>query len=238
MYRYSSINEFLTSVVYKKDVPLLYEIAGSCMSRSNELNKAFVLIGGPKSGKSSYLKLIRLLLGDINISNFSIQRLVKDKYCIAELDGKIANIYEDSDTDPISSDLGISKLNSIIEGELLYGDRKGLSPIEVKSSVTLLFSCQTRPEWFDSYMSHPINSRFVLIKFAGTFSDNHILDNIYSDKELGLFSKTSKDYYAKAVDRGQFTRSNYFYKHNVTDKIMEESPEKLLERYEYIKRGI
>ena len=47
---------------------LLEEMAGYCLYRRNELGKAFILTGSGSNGKSTYLNMIKTMLGKSNIS--------------------------------------------------------------------------------------------------------------------------------------------------------------------------
>nr|WP_197702834.1 DUF5906 domain-containing protein [Thermoanaerobacterium sp. RBIITD] len=75
---------------------LLEEIVGACIYRSNTLagGKAFILIGEKNNGKSTFLDMVKTLLGDNNISSLDLKEL-GDRFKTAELFGKLANIGDD-----------------------------------------------------------------------------------------------------------------------------------------------
>ncbi|HFG9229154.1 TPA: DUF5906 domain-containing protein, partial [Clostridioides difficile] len=73
---------------------LLEEVVGYCFYRRNELRKAFILTGDKANGKSTYLDMIKTLLGDENTSALDLKEL-SDRFKTAELFGKLANIGDD-----------------------------------------------------------------------------------------------------------------------------------------------
>ena len=70
---------------------LLEEMVGYCLYRRNELGKAFILIGDKSNGKSTFLHVVKNMLGDKNIASLDLKEL-GDRFKTAELFGKLANI--------------------------------------------------------------------------------------------------------------------------------------------------
>jgi Predicted ATPase len=54
---------------------LLFEIIGYCLLQAYTMHKAFMLIGTGANGKSSYLTLVRRILGNHNVVSISLQEL-------------------------------------------------------------------------------------------------------------------------------------------------------------------
>ena len=73
---------------------LLEEMVGYCLYRRNELGKAFILIGDKSNGKSTFLHVVKNMLGDRNIASLDLKEL-GDRFKTAELFGKLANIGDD-----------------------------------------------------------------------------------------------------------------------------------------------
>ena len=73
---------------------LLEEMVGYCLYRRNELGKAFILIGDKSNGKSTFLHVVKNMLGDANIASLDLKEL-GDRFKTAELFGKLANIGDD-----------------------------------------------------------------------------------------------------------------------------------------------
>jgi len=77
--------------------PLLFEIIGYTLYPKYDLHKAVMLIGGGSNGKSTYLRLLRDVLGPENVTSIPLQDLVDDdkRFVVAQLHGKLANIFAD-----------------------------------------------------------------------------------------------------------------------------------------------
>lgn len=73
---------------------LLYEIVGCCLMRKNLFSKFFICYGQGQTGKSSYLRLIKNLIGKENASFLSINDL-ETTFGPVELLGKLANLGDD-----------------------------------------------------------------------------------------------------------------------------------------------
>jgi len=68
---------------------LLEECIGYCFFRRNELRKAFILTGGKRGGKSTYLDCIKAILGESNVSSLDLKE-VGDRFSTAMMFGKLA----------------------------------------------------------------------------------------------------------------------------------------------------
>ena len=97
---------------------LLEEVIGYTFYRRNELRKAFILIGEKANGKSTYLDMIKTLLGDENTCALDLGEL-GERFKTAELFHKLANIGDDIADDFIS--------NPAIFKKLVSGDRLNLT---------------------------------------------------------------------------------------------------------------
>ncbi|MGQ0517616.1 DUF5906 domain-containing protein, partial [Bacillus sp. D-CC] len=73
---------------------ILEEILGYILFRRNEFAATFILTGNGSNGKSSYLKIIRQLVGEENASSLDLNEL-DQRFKTAELFGKLANIGDD-----------------------------------------------------------------------------------------------------------------------------------------------
>jgi len=62
---------------------LLFEIIAYCLLPAYPMHKAFMLIGIGANGKSSYLTLVRRILGNHNVVSISLQELNEYKFASA-----------------------------------------------------------------------------------------------------------------------------------------------------------
>ena len=71
-----------------------------CFYRRNELRKAVLLKGGKRNGKSTFLDMMRNIVGDDNISTLDLKDLA-DRFRGAQVYGKLVNIGDDIDNNYI-----------------------------------------------------------------------------------------------------------------------------------------
>lgn len=143
---------------------LLEEVVGYCFYRRNELRKSFILIGDRANGKSTYLDMIKTLLGDENTSALDLKEL-GDRFKTAELFGKLANIGDDIGDDFIPNPAVFKKL---VSGDRVNAERKGENPFDFNNYGKLLFSANNIPRIKDK--SGAVISRLVIIPFDARFT--------------------------------------------------------------------
>lgn len=150
-----------------KDVRLLLEEAiGYCFFRRNELRKSFILTGDKKNGKSTYLAVLKELLGDENTSALDLNEL-GDRFSSASLFGKLANIGDDIADDFISNPAIFKK---IVSGDWIKGENKGQKEFFFKPYCKLVFSANNIPRIKDK--SGAVLDRLVIIPFDARFDKN------------------------------------------------------------------
>ena len=143
---------------------LLEEVIGYTFYRRNELRKSFILIGDKANGKSTYLDMIKTLLGDDNVSALDLKEL-GERFKLALLANKLANIGDDIGDEFIANPAIFKKL---VSGDRVNAERKGQDPFDFDNYSKLLFSANTIPRIKDK--SGAVISRLIIIPFDATFS--------------------------------------------------------------------
>lgn len=143
---------------------LLEEAVGYCLYRRNELGKAFILIGDRSNGKSTFLDMVKTMLGDDNIASLDMGEL-GDRFKTAELFGKLANIGDDIGDEFIANAAVFRKL---VTGERLSVERKGQDPFEFNNYSKMLFSANNIPRIKDK--TGAVQRRLTIIPFDAKFS--------------------------------------------------------------------
>lgn len=143
---------------------LLEEAVGYCFYRRNELRKSFILTGDKKNGKSTYLSMLKELLGDDNTAALDLNEL-GDRFSSASLFGKLANIGDDIGDDFIANP---SIFKKIVSGDPIKGEKKGQNEFFFAPYCKLLFSANNIPRMKDK--SGAVLSRLVIIPFDARFS--------------------------------------------------------------------
>lgn len=163
---------------------ILEEIFGYVLFRRNELGKAFILTGNGSNGKSSYLKIVRKLVGTENTASLDLKEL-NQRFKTAELFGKLANIGDDISNEYIKNDSEFKKLTT---GEAINVERKGRDPFDFTNYAKLVFSANKMPRINDN--SDGLARRLMFIPFKAKFSptdadfDPFITDKLLSDQSM------------------------------------------------------
>lgn len=145
---------------------LLEECIGYCFYRRNELGKAFILTGDKSNGKSTYLDIIKAILGDRNISALDLKEL-GDRFSTSMMFGKLANIGDDIGDDFLQGNQ-VATFKKVVTGNRIKAERKGQDPFEFNPFIKLLFSANDIPRMKDK--TGAVLRRLVIIPFNATFS--------------------------------------------------------------------
>lgn len=160
---------------------LLEECIGYCFYRSNTFNKAFILTGDKSNGKSTFLKVLTVMLGENNVASLDLKNL-GDRFSKASLFGKLANIGDDI-SDEFVPDASLFK--KITDGGRIQVEKKGQDPFEFNPYAKLIFSANDIPRIRDK--TGAVLRRLVIIPFNARFSesDADYNPNIKSDLTQG-----------------------------------------------------
>lgn len=171
---------------------LLYEAIGYSMLKTNELQKAFILVGSGRNGKSTYLDLIKGVLGRDNCTTVSFKDLANN-FRAAMLEGKLASLAGDISSQPITdSDL----IKSISAGEDITIEQKYKQAQSKALFSTLFFACNKLPRTPDT--SDGFYRRWCIIPFVANLSNVTRVEGMMFKRDL--LSQDSLDYVAyKAV---------------------------------------
>ena len=143
---------------------LLEEMLGFCFYRKSELRKAFVLVGDKRNGKSTYLDMIKTLIGDENTTSIDIGDL-EDRFRPAELFGKLANIIDDISDGFVKNPAVFKK---VVSGDRITAERKNKDPFSFNNYAKFLCSANDIPRIKDK--TGAVLDRLVIIPFDATFS--------------------------------------------------------------------
>lgn len=187
---------------------LLEECAGYCFLKRNEMRKAFIFTGDKSNGKSTFLAMIRTMLGEGNISTLDLKEL-NERFKTAEIYRKLANIGDDIDDDFISNTAIFKKL---VSGDAVTAERKGEHPFNFVNYAKLIFSANSLPRTKDK--TGAVLDRLIIIPFNATFSkedpdyDPYIKDKLIADDAIEYLIKLGVDALHRILENRQFTQSS------------------------------
>lgn len=147
-------------------IKLLEEAVGYTFFRRNELRKAFMLTGEKKNGKSTFLAMIKTLLGDDNTAALDLKEL-NLQFSPASLFGKLANIGDDISDEFITNPAIFKK---IVSGDRIRGEFKGQKEFFFDPYCKLFFSANNIPRIKDK--SGAVIDRLIIIPFNARFDKN------------------------------------------------------------------
>lgn len=188
---------------------LLEEVVGYCLFRRNELGKFFILTGDGANGKSTFLDMIKKLLGNENISSLSLQE-TQEKFKAAQLVGKLANIGDDISGKMLETNDVFKKL---VTGESVNIERKGMDPFDFSNSYSkFLFACNKLPRVGDT--TNGFSRRMEIVPFNAIFTsknkdyDPYIKDRLLSNISMTYLLKLAINGLKRVLKTGQFTEVN------------------------------
>ncbi len=147
---------------------LLEECVGYCFYRRNEMSKAFILTGEKANGKSTFLDMVKSVLGSDNVTALDMSEL-DEQFATSSLTGKLANIGDDI-SDDFMKGKSVAIFKKIISGNTIKGEFKGQDAFMFTPYVKLLFSANTIPRTKDK--TGAVLRRLVIIPFDARFTDS------------------------------------------------------------------
>ena len=186
-------------------INLFEEMVGYCLLKTARYQKAFILIGSGSNGKSTVLDLIEEFLGPRNYVSLPLEK-VTDRFNMAELENRLANIGDDIDNVTIRDS---GTLKKMISGESITVERKGERPFKLRPYATHIYSANAIPRSFDK--SEGFYRRWLLVPFNAKFTvedpdyDPMIYDKITSDTALSYLLNIGLRGAARLIKRGRFT---------------------------------
>jgi putative DNA primase/helicase len=125
------------------------------------VQKAILLLGEGGSGKSTFLAAVRAFLGaNRNVSAISLHKLENDKFAVARLVGKLANICPDLPSTHLKTS---SIFRAITGGDAVCGEYKFKDSFDFIPFARLIFSANQPPQSDDA--TDAFFDRWLVISF-------------------------------------------------------------------------
>lgn len=166
-------DRYLETTLAPEIIPLVEEIMGYCLIPDTRFEKAVMTVGAGANGKSVLLDTITAFLGAENVSTVALQDLEENRFRVAELYGKLANIFADLDDRALNSS---SVFKTLVTGDRITAERKFAQPFSFCPYARLVFSANTLPPSKDR--THAFYRRWLIIPFERTFEGKE------ADREL------------------------------------------------------
>lgn len=182
----------------------LEETAGTMLDPSKTPSKALFLFGLSRSGKSTFLRLLKAVAGSKNTSAVTLHSLATDQFAAANLYGKMLNVAADLSNKHVE-DLSLFKM---ITGEdVVQGNRKYGNQFEFTNQCLVAFSANELPTVSEA--SRAYAERMKPFEFPNTFAGRE--DKTLEDKLMaelpGILARWVKAY-GRFLARGGYGRTD------------------------------
>lgn len=184
---------------------LIEEVMGACFYRRAELRKSFLMVGDKANGKSTFVDILKTMLGSWNISGLDLKELA-DRFKTAELVGKLANLGDDIDDKFISD---VSTFKKLVSGDMLNAERKGKDPFDFSNYGKLIFSANSIPRIQDR--TGAVMDRLIIIPFSNRFVpgqpdyDPYIKHKLHDEEICRYFVRVAVEGLHRMLDNEGFT---------------------------------
>jgi putative DNA primase/helicase len=177
------IERFLGQVLPIECHDLVLELFAYCLLPTTKLDIAVQLIGGGANGKSVFLKLLKSFIGAANTSAESLHDIEKNRFRLASLTGKLANICADIAGQHLPSSDTFKKLTT---GDEISVEKKYCMPYTTCNFAKLFFSANQLPTCDD--VSDGFFRRWIILRFPNQFlsgkADPDLLEKLTTPQEL------------------------------------------------------
>ena len=159
------LKNIINSMVPKVERITLWELMAYALYREYPFQKFFLLLGGGRNGKSTFMNIFTRLLGQENISNASLGDIQTNRFSAGSLFHKLANISGEVDYNDLEDTRLLKQLTG---GDNIQADRKFMSPVNFLNYAKLIFLTNQVPKTKDT--TEAFYRRVFLIEFPFQFS--------------------------------------------------------------------
>jgi putative DNA primase/helicase len=157
-------DEFVKQTFPADSQDVAFEIVAWLMTPHTAIQKAVLLTGEGSNGKSTYLTALSAFLGKANVTAVSLHRLEADRFAVARLHGKLANVCPDLPSEHLQS---TSVFKQLTGGDALLAEHKYKDSFELVPFARLVFSANHPPRSADA--SQAFFRRWLVVPFDRTF---------------------------------------------------------------------
>ena len=129
------------------------------------------------------LKLFERFLGIQNVSHASLQELNNDRFALADLHGKLANICADLKAEKL---INTGNFKMLASGDTIRAQKKHGQPFDFRNYSKLFFSSNKIPQSDDQ--THAYFKRWTILSFErtcpGKYKDTNLVEKLTTDDEL------------------------------------------------------
>ena len=181
------IDQIFSDLIGLENVPLLYKMIAYFLMPHIEFQKAFLMHGPPKTGKTTFINIIFKFIGREVISQVRLHDLSK-RFMKGFIMNKYINIYDDLDSGALER---TDVFRQLVTNEWLSAEIKHCSTmVDFLNRIKLLFSCNNLP-FIPKNTGNELFRRVVLIPCFNEIEnvDRQLLKKIDENELSGLLNK-------------------------------------------------
>lgn len=169
-------------------------------------NKALWLSGSGRNGKSTFIDILKALIGTENYAVLSLKAIINDKFAGVMLDGKLANFSEETSPEELADSGPFKNLTG--DGET-YAQKKYGDAYQFRNKAKLIMSYNEVPILKD--LSPGMVSRPIIIPFKKDLTDEASQDKTLKKRLLselpGIFNFALEGWF-RLDDQKKFSSSD------------------------------
>jgi len=154
-------------------ITVVEQFAYILIGNSMPFHKASIYYGSGRNGKSTLIKIISAIIGEDNISNVSLHDLDSDRYAMARLFGKLANIHSDISKKELNH-TGNAKL--AIAGDMIEAQHKFQGRFKFAPFPKHIYSCNTMPDINED--TDAMWGRLMVVEFPNQFLGKNAIEDL------------------------------------------------------------
>ena len=200
------IEKVLIDIFGIEILPLIYEMLGYFLVPHVRYNKAFILFGATGTGKTTFLNIVKQMIGIDFMSSVPLQDLGK-RFQLNNLSGKVLNMCDELSSAKLFFE---NTFKMIVTNSLLTSESKHVqNHYSWKNIAKLLFATNELPK-LGNTTTDAFWKRIVLIHCINTFKNGNdkcdilLKDKKYNDKELSGLLNNALEGYSRLEERGHF----------------------------------
>lgn len=206
--------KYLDRVLPEKSLQnILAEYIGYVFVKTStlKLEKALILHGPGGNGKSVLFDIVNALLGEQNVSTFTLHSLTDNTgYYRAKLANKLVNYASE-----ISGNMETSYFKQLVSGEPVQARNPYKEPFTLKDYAKLIFNCNELPTEVEH--TNAFFRRFMIVPFEVTIpeseQDKELSKKIIDNELSGIFNWVLSGL-QRVLEQKGFTRSDVVEKRN------------------------
>lgn len=227
------------------------EVMATCLIVDHEfksgLSRFFVFVGDGGNGKGTLLRIITKIIGSENVSASSIRELGDERY-LNELIGKLANLGDDLENEPIDR-RQLKRIKNLTSCDTIQVRRMRENAFSTRLTPTLIFTSNHILKTFDKDYSYKRRVLWCPMYIKPKEIDAQFVSKLTTPEALQYWMRLVVQAYQRLYENGDYTRSEVVAKfteqyHRENDstieyleyvddmEIFEKRPPEVYEEYE------